>query len=146
VFLILQIFAYRPIQITKRSKQKRLVKKRSTAPGRDKPISRLRNQMVLPSLGSFKKLPFLMAVIKEAKRLSYGVSLRLARISPEADLQYRNWRIPKGTSVSMTAVLILQNPDIFPPSQEFKPEPWLDDADRRLDKDLVSFSGGSRNR
>jgi NAD(P)-dependent dehydrogenase (short-subunit alcohol dehydrogenase family) len=35
MFLILQIFAYRPIQITKRSEQERLVKKRSAAPGRD---------------------------------------------------------------------------------------------------------------
>jgi hypothetical protein len=44
MFLILQIFAYRPIQITKRSKQKRLVKKRSTAPGR---VSARREGLIL---------------------------------------------------------------------------------------------------
>jgi hypothetical protein len=36
VFLILPIFAYRPIQITKRSEQKRLVKIRSGGVGWDK--------------------------------------------------------------------------------------------------------------
>jgi hypothetical protein len=35
VFLILSIFAYRPIQITIRSEQKRLVKIRSAPSGRD---------------------------------------------------------------------------------------------------------------
>jgi cytochrome P450 len=100
------------------------------------------NGLLVP--GQFEKLPFLTAVVKEALRLSYGVSLRLARISPEADLQYGNWRIPKGTSVRMTGVLILQNPDIFPSPREFKPERWLEDADGRLDKYLVSFLGGSR--
>jgi cytochrome P450 len=89
-------------------------------------------------------LPFLTAVIKEALRLSYGVSLRLARIAPDAELRYGEWRIPKGTSVSMTAVLILQNPEIFPSPREFKPERWLEDTDGGLDKYLVSFSGGDR--
>jgi cytochrome P450 len=84
-------------------------------------------------------------VIKEALGLSYGVSLRLARIAPDAELRYGNWSIPKGTSVSMTAVLIHQNPDIFPSPREFKPERWLEDQDGRLDKYLVSFSGGSRS-
>jgi hypothetical protein len=50
MFHILPIFAYRPIQITKRSKQKRPVKNRSAPAGRDSLTLRRNSKRVQESL------------------------------------------------------------------------------------------------
>lgn len=91
------------------------------------------------------------AVVLESIRLSYGVSTRLARISPNKDLFYdRNtfqYEIPKGTPIGMTSVIMHANESVFPRAAEFIPERWLrEDGTRRteLEKYLMSFSRGSR--
>jgi len=101
------------------------------------------------SLASLEQLPYLSAVIKEALRLSYGVSSRLQRISPDEALTYvdpdassRQWRIPPGTPVSMTALLVFQNERIFPEPGAFRPERWIENP--RLDRYQVAFSKGTR--
>ena len=93
-----------------------------------------------------EKLPFLTAVAMEGLRLSYGVATRLARIAPDRVLEYGNWKIPPGTPVSMTNLLIFQNEDLFPNAMAFVPERWMDPAERRrLDKYFQPFSRGTRN-
>jgi cytochrome P450 len=90
-------------------------------------------------------LPYLTGIIKEGLRLGYGVSGRLYRI-PQEPLTFssgdRDWVIPPGTPVGMTAVLVHQDESIFPNSKEFRPERWIEDP--RLDRYLVSFSKGNR--
>ncbi|EEH06444.1 benzoate 4-monooxygenase cytochrome P450 [Histoplasma capsulatum G186AR] len=77
--------------------------------------------------------------------LSYGVSTRLQRKSPEQAIQYKNYCIPPGTPVGMTSVLMHHNETIFPNSCKFVPERWLDLQERkRLERYLVSFGKGSR--
>lgn len=98
-------------------------------------------------LAQLEQLPYLSAVIREALRLSYGVSSRLQRISPDKPILYNppdgeSWEIPPGTPVGMTSVLVHHDESIFPDSHSFKPERWLDNP--RLDRYLVSFSKGSR--
>jgi cytochrome P450 len=94
-------------------------------------------------------------VILESIRLSYGVSTRLARISPDKDLFYESasvkkaykYTIPKGTPIGMTSVIMHANENIFPQAADFIPERWLkEDGTRRteLEKYLMSFSKGSR--
>jgi len=97
-----------------------------------------------------EKLPYLTAIIQETLRLSYGVSSRLARISPNKPLVFtphngggQSWVIPPGTPVGMTSVLQHHDESIFPDSHSFVPERWLDDP--KLGKYLVSFSKGSRH-
>ncbi|EGC49196.1 cytochrome P450 [Histoplasma capsulatum var. duboisii H88] len=91
------------------------------------------------------KLPYLTSVILEGLRLSYGVSTRLQRKSPEQAIQYKNYCIPPGTPVGMTSVLMHHNETIFPDSCKFAPERWLDLQERkRLERYLVSFGKGSR--
>ncbi len=89
---------------------------------------------------------YLVAVTKEAIRLSYGVASRLQRISPDKEMIFRDqkkkWIIPPGTPVSMTSVLVHQDPSIFPDPHSFRPERWIENP--RLDRFLVSFSKGSR--
>ncbi|TAQ87580.1 hypothetical protein B7494_g4085 [Chlorociboria aeruginascens] len=109
------------------------------------------------NLGVLEKLPYLNAIMKEGLRLSYGVSCRLARISPTENIIYiekssdgkpiKEFIIPPKTPVGLTGVLIHHNETIFPQSKRFWPERWLDaegQLNRGLDKYMVSFTTGSR--
>lgn len=102
-------------------------------------------------------LPYLSAIVSEGLRLSFGVSHRLQRISPDLPLQYKDWTIPAGVPVSMTQMFIMQDPNIFPRPKEFIPERWLEPEHRGnclkdtkfpephlAKKFLVPFSRGSR--
>ncbi|GFF34528.1 trichodiene oxygenase [Aspergillus udagawae] len=92
-----------------------------------------------------EQLPYLTGVMLEGIRLSYGVSARLPRIAPYNALKFRDWTIPPGTPVSMSCLLMHHNETVFPDSHRFKPERWLDPAERkRLEKYMVAFSKGSR--
>jgi cytochrome P450 len=102
------------------------------------------NENLSTLLAKLEKLPYLTAVIKEALRLAYGVSMRVPRIAPDATLRYKDWMIPPGTAVGMTTVLLHQDPEIFPQPLEFRPERWLNGGSSKLDRYLTSFSAGSR--
>ena len=110
--------------------------------------SAIPNPNVSVPLPVLEQLPYLTAVIQEAIRLSYGVSSRLQRISPDKVMLYtdtrnnKTWSIPPGTPVGMTSVLIHHDPSIFPDSRTYCPERWIENPG--LDKYLVSFSKGSR--
>lgn len=110
------------------------------------------------SLLEIEQLPYLSAIIKEISRLSHGISHRSQRVSPDAPLFFNDWVIPPGTPVSMTAMFIHDNPDIFAEPAEFRPERWLRDGlepkveaeadketEERLDRYVVNFSKGSRS-
>jgi len=75
---------------------------------------------------ALSQLPYLSAVVNEGLRLSYGVSHRLQRISPDLPLLYKQWRIPAGTPISMTNMFIHQDPEIFPNPNGFCPGRWLE--------------------
>ncbi|KAI9875931.1 MAG: hypothetical protein M1830_007737 [Pleopsidium flavum] len=101
------------------------------------------------SLTQLEQLPYLTAVITEGLRLSYGISHRLERSAPDRAIQFQNYIIPPGTPVSMTSVLIHDNPTIFPDPHAFTPERWLESNSdvghqQRLDKYLLTFSKGTR--
>ncbi len=96
-----------------------------------------------------EKLPYLVAVVQEAIRLSYGVASRLQRVSPEKPMLFpdrsgsgKEWIIPPNTPVGMTSTLIHHDESIFPNADSFIPERWIENP--RLDRFLVSFSKGSR--
>ncbi|KAI1380471.1 putative cytochrome P450 [Hypoxylon crocopeplum] len=110
-----------------------------------------------PSCNDLERLPYLSACISEGLRLSYGVSTRLQRVSPDDPMVYRpsegvsasesEYVIPKGTPVGMTSVLVHHNPELFPRSDDFDPTRWLNaegERDRSLEKYILSFSRGSR--
>ncbi|KAI0550319.1 putative cytochrome P450 [Xylaria curta] len=110
-----------------------------------------------PTCSELEQLPYLSACISEGLRLSYGVSTRLQRTSPNGPIVYRpsneypasksEYIIPQGTPVGMTSVLVHHNERIFPHSKEFDPTRWLDGKgkrDRSRDKYILSFSRGSR--
>ncbi|KAF3483738.1 cyrochrome P450 [Arthroderma uncinatum] len=92
-----------------------------------------------------EQLPYLSSVILEGLRLSYGVSTRLQRKSPDQAIEYKGLAIPPGTPVGMSSVIVHHDEDVFPDSHNFVPERWLDLEERKhLEKYMVSFSSGSR--
>ncbi|KAI0526193.1 cytochrome P450 family protein [Xylaria bambusicola] len=98
-----------------------------------------------PTWAQLEKLPYLQALIKEGLRLSYGVMHRLPRVSPHQALQFKEWVIPPGVPVSMSAYLQHTNPEIYPRPYEFIPERWLENVTPLMTKNYVPFAKGSRN-
>jgi cytochrome P450 len=96
-----------------------------------------------------EELPYLGGCIKEAIRLSYGLSGRHPRISPDRPMKYKTWNIPAGTPVSMTIVDVHHDEAIYPQSHSFIPERWLNtpktENGSSLDRYLVSFGKGPRS-
>lgn len=87
-------------------------------------------------------------------RLSNGVASRSPRTSYE-DLQYKTFKIPAGTPVSLTFYHIHQNKSIFPSPEIFDPSRWLPDQktgempvgpidNKLLTRYLVGFGRGTR--
>lgn len=95
------------------------------------------------NLRALEQLPYLSAIIEEGLRMAHPVCQRLARISPDADVQYREYRIPRGTPVSMSAWMVSTNEDLFPGPRKFRPERWLE-GDGKLGQYQVAFSKGTR--
>ncbi|KAK5115234.1 hypothetical protein LTR62_001434 [Meristemomyces frigidus] len=94
----------------------------------------------LPPLHVLERLPYMSAVVKEGFRVNDGASTRLARISPDSDLEFAGKVIPRGTAVSMSTWIQHRNPVIFPEPEVFDPERWLGPHARELERDLVNFS------
>ncbi|PHH87959.1 hypothetical protein CDD83_8173 [Cordyceps sp. RAO-2017] len=98
----------------------------------------------LPRWTDLEKLPYLTACIKEGLRLSRFFR-RSPRISPDHEIQYKQWTIPKNTPVGMSICHMLMDPDVYPDPHEFKPERWIGDVDARVHRNFVPFVRGSRN-
>jgi cytochrome P450 len=99
-----------------------------------------------PELKALEQLPYLTSVIKEGMRLSPAIGSRMARVARDRDLFYKNVRIPAGTPVGMTTLLMHLDEELYPFPYSFKPERWMDPNDsRRLDKVYAPFSKGTRN-
>ncbi|OJJ75883.1 hypothetical protein ASPBRDRAFT_51587 [Aspergillus brasiliensis CBS 101740] len=98
-----------------------------------------------PGLTTLRGLPYFTAVLKEGLRLSALVTTRLPRVAPDEILQFYGWKIPCGTSVSMTIHFILRDAGIFPEPLQFLPERWLLEPEdlRKLERYLVPFSKGT---
>lgn len=97
-------------------------------------------------LKTLEQLPFLTSTIKEALRLSPGVATRMARIAPDRDLFYKDWRIPAGTPVGMTTMLMHTDEKIYPNPRSFQPERWMDGSGIRKNAEhaYAPFSRGTR--
>lgn len=75
-------------------------------------------------LKQLEQLPYLTAVLTEGMRLSPAVASRAARVT-DKDLFYEKWRIPAGTPVGMTTLLIHTDETLYPDPMRFNPDRWL---------------------
>ncbi|KAK3345528.1 cytochrome P450 [Neurospora tetraspora] len=100
---------------------------------------------VVPTWTELERLPYLQAVIKEALRLSYGFMRRLPRVSPDVAIQYKDYTIPPGTPVGMSAYLMHSNPEVYRDPDQFVPERWLAEDTKAMQRSYVPFTKGSRS-
>ncbi|KAI1496062.1 cytochrome P450, partial [Biscogniauxia marginata] len=100
--------------------------------------------MKVPRWAELEKVAYLTACIKEGLRLTRFFR-RSPRISPDHELQYKQWTIPKNTPVGMSVCHLHMDPEVFPEPYKFIPERWLGDYDPRMNRNLVPFVRGSRN-
>ncbi|KAI1113889.1 cytochrome P450 [Nemania sp. NC0429] len=70
-------------------------------------------------------LPYLKAVLMEGLRISLAFGTRLSRIAPDRDLLYGRWRIPAGTPVGMTLVILHSDENVYPEPRSFNPDRWM---------------------
>jgi cytochrome P450 len=102
-------------------------------------------QAVVMGLKVLEKLPYLTGTIMEGLRLSPGIATRMVRIAPDRDLVYGNYRIPSGTPVGMTTILMHTDQELYPDPQSFKPERWMDRTGRKNNEEgYTPFSRGTR--
>lgn len=95
-------------------------------------------------LAVLEQLPLFTGCICEGLRLSPGLATRLARVAPDRDLFYGQWRIPVGTPVGMTVLLMHMDEKLYPQPHTFNPARWFD-VGKRSDKTFAPFSRGTRN-
>lgn len=100
-----------------------------------------------PELRRLEQLPYLTAVLKEGLRLSPAISARMARVAPDRDLFYGDRRIPAGTPVGTTALLLHTWDGLYANPMSFEPARWLESPGdlRRDDRAFLPFSKGTRN-
>ncbi|KAM0796351.1 cytochrome P450 [Usnea florida] len=96
---------------------------------------------------SLEKLPYLSkrGVVKESFRMSYGAPGRLPRVVPSTGAIFCGQSIPPGTVVSCSNYLFNNNPAVFTDPFTFSPERWLATDVTELEKNMTSFSRGSRS-
>lgn len=97
-------------------------------------------------LKTLEQLPYLTATLMEGLRLSPAIATRMARISPKTDIAYGSQRIPAGTPVGMTLILMHTDEASHPDPRRFNPDRWMDpEARKNAEKAFAPFSKGTRN-
>lgn len=101
---------------------------------------------VLAPYTQLEHLPVLTAAIKETLRISAPVTNRVQVLDPEHQLMYKDWAIPRGTSMSMSVPGIHLDPDVFPEPYVFNPARWLDEETaKHANQYYMPFHRGYRN-
>lgn len=122
-----------------------------------------------PTWAQLEKVEYLQALIKEGLRYhfpcvlraqtpssktsrltlchrrSYGTMHRRPRVSPNQPLRYKQWVIPAGVPVGMSAYFQHRDPSVFPRPLEFLPERWLGNVTAEMKNSYIPFSKGSRH-
>ncbi|KAJ5281486.1 cytochrome P450 [Penicillium angulare] len=127
-------------------------------------LDRLRTQLetvpVDASWTQLEKLPYLMAVIEEGNRLSFGVTARIGRRAYEELIftpsSYANtpgtgtpnteksYKIPARTPLSISTLSAHTAESVFPDPFTFDPERWLGESGRERKRFQMAFTKGSR--
>ena len=95
-----------------------------------------------PSLEALEALPVLTATIKETLRFTPGACASLLRIVPNSGAVISGVSVPGGTIVGMASTFVHRSDVIFEDPDSFKPERWLGEGAKGLEKNLVAFSRG----
>jgi cytochrome P450 len=102
-----------------------------------------RGKMMLKDL---EACTYLTGFIKETLRNAHGIPGRAPRIVPEGGLTIPSTGqfIPAGTVVGCSPMMFHRDARIFEDPYEFRPERWIGQSGRELEKWLLCFSKGTR--
>jgi cytochrome P450 len=92
-----------------------------------------------------QKMPYLEIVVREALRVHTVVTLMLERLVPAGGLEVAGYFLPEGTVVGCSPWVIHRQESVYGTNpEEFKPERWFVDEEKRRMMDRVSleFGGG----
>lgn len=92
------------------------------------------------SLETLKELTYIRAIVKETLRL-YSVASGSTPLEATRDLTIADKLIPCGTKVSWSMLAAGRDPIVYPQSEEFLPERWLDNSTHPLL--MIDFGSGS---
>lgn len=114
----------------------------------DEILQRLRGELATIDTRNLKvleQLPYLKAVLMEGLRISPALGTRMARIAPDTDLFYDQWRIPASIPMGMTLVLLHADETVYPDPRRFNPDRWIGpDGGQKLEKTFAPFLRGTR--
>ena len=102
------------------------------------------------SLADLDRLPYIHSIALEANRLSFGLTGRNPRVSPNVSLRYvdaarhTTYVLPPGTPISTSTLLAHTDEAVFPRPWTFDPSRWLGDEGARRRKYNLAFSKGPR--
>ncbi|KAK0739378.1 cytochrome P450 [Apiosordaria backusii] len=94
-----------------------------------------------------RSLPYLDACVKEAGRLHPVIGLPLERVVLKGGVELCGQQFEEGTIVGMNPWVVHRNKEVFgDDSDQFVPERWLCDRDRRvkMERCLLTFGAGRR--
>ncbi|KAK8155481.1 cytochrome P450 [Phyllosticta citribraziliensis] len=92
------------------------------------------------------QLPYFQAALKEAMRMRPAVGVAMARQVPPAGAEIDGKWYPGGTAIDVHAWVLHRDRGIFGDDAEvFRPERWLEDAERAklMDRHMFQFGGGA---
>ncbi|OAP59248.1 hypothetical protein AYL99_06546 [Fonsecaea erecta] len=101
----------------------------------------------VPQWTEVNRLEYLDAVFKEAMRCNPFVTIPLERVVPRGGAVIAGKHIPAGTTVGCAAKVIHSNRALYGEDvDEFRPERWLTDPEKKLAMERASMGFGSGKR
>ena len=98
-----------------------------------------------PSLGDREKLPNVEATILECLRISNVAPFAVPHAVHD-DVMFRDYLIPRDSTVLVNLNSILKDPKVFPEPNVFRPSRFLTDEGRvTIPKEFIPFSIGRRS-
>ena len=92
------------------------------------------------NLETLKELAYIRAIIKETLRL-YSVASGSTALEVERDIVIEGQLIPRGTKLNWSMLAAGRDPEVYPQSEEFLPERWLDKSTDS--PPMIHFGSGS---
>lgn len=93
---------------------------------------------------SVKNLPYLRACLDESLRIVSPTTQNLGRVTPPEGMQILDEFVPGGVSVSMSALVVHNDENVYPEPQKYIPERWLGEDGKKLQPYFLAFSAGAR--
>lgn len=98
----------------------------------------------VPPFEKVRYLPYLKACIDESLRLHPPSATTTPRITPEQGQEILDVWVPGNTVVFCPTYTLHRNPRVFEDPDSFRPERWLGENGKQLQKSFLPFSTGAR--